>query len=89
MNLKEAKKIRPGAIVRESWATTDRTGLVLSKVLIKESHVAKVLCHKKEQRYDIVVHWFGGPRAVGWEESHNMKNPETMQNWELMVVSHT
>jgi len=87
MNLKEAKKIRPGAIVREAWATTNRTGLVLSKTHIEEDHVAKVLCHKKEQRYDILVHWLEGPREVAW--SHKMENPETMQNWELMVVSHT
>ncbi len=90
MNMREAKKIQPGAIVRESFALTTKTGLVLSKSYVEEEHFAKVWCHKKKQRYDIIVHWFDGPREMGWPGSgaHVMKNPETMQNWELMVVSH-
>ena len=91
MNLKEADKLRPGAIVRESWMSEDRTGLVIGKTYIVEEHSAKSLCQKKSQRYDIVVHWFGGPRYVFADFSLgnlSAKNPEVLQNWEIMVVSH-
>ena len=84
MNLKESKKLQPGAIVRESWGSAvKRTGLVIGKTHVVEDHTAKVLCQRKGQRYDVVVHWFGGPRF-----SHHDPNPEVLQNWEIMVVSH-
>jgi len=43
MNLKEAKKLQPGAIVRESWASAHRTGLVIGKTHVVEDHTAKTL----------------------------------------------
>ena len=91
MNLKEAKKLQPGAIVRESWMSKKRTGLVIGKTHVVEEHKAKCLSQKKSQRYDIVVHWFDGPRYVFSDFSLgnlSAKNPEVLQNWEIMVVSH-
>ena len=88
MNLKEADKLRPGAIVRESWMSEDRTGLVIGKTYIVEEHSAKSLCQKKSQRYDVVVHWFDGPRLGPFYRAERAPNPEVLQNWEIMVVSH-
>ena len=88
MNLKEAKKLQPGAIVRESWMSKKRTGLVIGKTHVVEEHKAKCLSQKKSQRYDIVVHWFDGPRLAASFRSESNKNPEVLQNWEIMVVSH-
>ena len=89
MNIKEAKKLKSGAIVREAWDTRSinpRTGLVLGKTHIVENHMAKTLCQEKNQRYDVVVHWFNGPR--GYSEWSSRPNPEVLQNWELMIISH-
>ena len=83
MTLKDAEKLKPGAIVRESWRTAaKRTGLVLAKEHVDGAHPARVLGGMKYQRYDVVVHWFDGPRGMG------RVNPEKLQNWELMVVQH-
>ena len=89
MNLKEAKKLQPGAIVRESWMSENRTGLVIGKTHIVEDHTAKTLCQRKSQRYDVVVHWLDGPRKT-WEYGSGKTetaNPEVVQCWELMLVS--
>ncbi len=83
MTLKEAHKLQPGAIVRESWGHAWNQGLVLAKTYVQETHRAKMLCQMKEERYDIVVHWLKGPRTGAREI-----NPNTYQNWELMLLSH-
>ena len=90
MNLKEAKKLKPGTIVRESWnpRTNGRKGIVLSKNHVIEEHTAKVLCQKKNQRYDMFVYWFDGARQLIWRGESARPNPEKCQSWELMVVSH-
>ena len=88
MNLKEAKKLQPGAIVRESWMSANRIGLVIGKTHVVEKHTAKNLCQKKSQRYDVVVHWFDGPRSGPFYRAERIPNPEVLQNWEIMVVSH-
>ena len=92
MNLKEAKKLQPGAIVRESWGPDHRQGIVLAKSHVKERHMAAFLCQTKEERYDVVVHWLCrnpplGPHFAG-DEPGTVRNPQTRQNWELMVVAH-
>lgn len=84
MTIKDAEKLRPGAIVRESYRGGGpmRTGLVLAKEHVDGPHNARILGGMKYQRYDVVVHWFDGPRGMG------RANPEKLQNWELMVVKH-
>jgi cell division inhibitor SulA len=89
VNLKEAKKLKPGAIVRESWLPASGPqwhGIVLSKVHVEERHMASMLGVMKDERYDVVVHWLLSPRA------HNGSEPQKKirehQNWEIMVVSH-
>ena len=89
MNLKEAKKLKPGAIVRESWFPTTGAqwhGIVLSKTHVKERHMASMLGVMKDERYDVMVHWLKTPRP------HNGSKPQPKvrehQNWEIMVVSH-
>ena len=91
MNMKEARKLKPGAIVREAWGPPGVEGLVLSKEYVKEDHVAKTLCQKKKHRYDIVVHWFGTPPAqyiTGVQPIHHRSPVQIRQNWEIMVKIH-
>ena len=88
MNMKVSERLQPGAMVRQSWDTgraTPKLGLVLGKQHVKEEHQAKTLGGKKQERYDIVVHWLDGPRRT-WSE-HASPNPEVLQCWELMLVS--
>ncbi len=91
MNLKEAKKLEPGAIVREAWHPDSKVqGIVLSKCHIRQKHLAKMLCRRKEERYDIIVHWLGPSRTIprkqwGDNEPHRVQQRE---NWELMIISH-
>ena len=94
MNLKEARKLKVGAIVREAWCPESKTqGIVLAKAHVKERHRAKVLCQDKSERYDITVHWLGPDRVVPYETNPNSVrngNPrvQVRQNWEIMVISH-
>jgi|TARA_R110000824_G_scaffold5670_11_gene26201 hypothetical protein len=92
MNLKEAKRLKPGAIVREAWGSKKSEGLVLSTTYVKEVHTAKTLCQEKKERYDIVVHWLRDPptqydQAYG-SSGASKRNPQLRQNWELMVKIH-
>ena len=89
MTLKEARRLQVGAIVREAWGPNSVEGLVLSKEYVKEKHMAKTLCQEKEERYDIVVHWFGRvPTYYGRPGEDTKKNPQKRQNWEIMVKLH-
>ncbi len=94
MNLKEAKKLKVGAIVRESWCPQSKTqGVVLAKKYVKEPHRAKILCQDKNERYDITIHWLGPSRIVPYEtDPENIQggNPrvQVRQSWEIMLVSH-
>jgi hypothetical protein len=93
MNLKDAKKLQPGAIVRESFRPDSIGhpihGIVIGKKYIKERHAAKVLGGTKEERYDIVVHWTCKDAVVPRKRwGDNNQRLQVRQNWELMVVSH-
>ena len=90
MNIREARKLKPGAIVREAWGPEFRQAIVLSKTHVVEEHVAKTLCQKKQERYDVVVHWLGRGAPAQYLEGgvQNRAALQTRQNWELMVVSH-
>lgn len=83
MNLKQAKRIQPGALVREAWAPGSmRWGVVLDKTYISEKHTARVLGQEKTERYDLTIFWINGyPQRAA-------NNPRICQNWEVMVVSH-
>ena len=94
MNMREAKKLKSGAIVRESYYVNDEgpgsvRGLVIGKKYIKERHVAKILGGHKSERYDIIIHWTCKEAAI---PPKNTGSPQprlqVRQNWELMVVSH-
>ena len=92
MNLKEAKRLQPGAIVRESWGPEFRQGIVLAKSYVKERHMAVYLSRTKDERYDVVVHWLckNPPRGhhVPGITPGTVRNPQTRQSWELMVIAH-
>jgi hypothetical protein len=85
MNLKEAKRLKPGSMVRMSWETyaetQGRTGIVLSKMHVKERHMAKGLSQWRDEKYDLIIHWFKKPFNIH-------VNPCVMENWQVMVVSH-
>ena len=91
MNIREARKLKPGAIVREAWNPhTTVQGVVLSTRHVQEEHVAKLLCQKKSERYNVTVHWLGPERTIPremWGEDVGAR-VQVRQNWELMVVSH-
>ena len=91
MNLKTAKELKLGTLVRASFQPHSRYyGIVLTKEHIKEPHVAKQLGMLKEERYDMTVHWIGGAppylghehaRAKGGDRRPIIKH----ENWELML----
>tara|TARA_Y100001963_G_C6537626_1_gene333974 strand:+ start:357 stop:641 length:285 start_codon:yes stop_codon:yes gene_type:complete len=91
MNLKDARKLKPGAIVREAWYPEAKVqGIVLSKQYVQEEHTAKLLCQKKKERYDVTVHWLGPSRTVPRKQWSDNKpsRVQVRQNWEIMVISH-
>jgi len=90
MNMKDARRLKPGAIVREAWNPhTTVQGIVLSKQYVKEQHNAKMLCRDKEERYDVTVHWLCPERLIPqrrWgEKAHRV---QVRENWEIMLISH-
>ncbi len=94
MNMRESKRIKPGAIVRESFypehhRVTPVHGIVIGKKYVKERHAANVLGGYKDERYDIVVHWICKESAIPRRRNGNTgERLQVHQNWELMVVSH-
>jgi hypothetical protein len=90
MNLRDARKLQPGAIVREAWHPDSKIqGIVLSKQHVEEEHMAKMLCRKKKERFDVTVHWLGPARTVPrkkWGEPRD--RVQLRENWEIMVISH-
>ena len=90
MNIREARKLKQGAIVREAWNPyTTVQGIVLSKQHVQEEHTAKLLCQKKSERYDVTVHWLGSERLIPQKEwGDNRHRVQVRENWEIMVVSH-
>ena len=90
MNIREARKLKQGAIVREAWNPyTTVQGVVLSKQHVQEEHTAKLLCQKKKERYDVTVHWLCPERLIPRKEwDDNSHRVQVRENWEIMVVSH-
>jgi len=91
MNIKQAKKIEPGALVRESWMPGSvRFGLVLDKNYVFGKHRAKILGQDKTERYDLTILWINGRYAYSSLDgtSKRQDNLQIVQNWEVMVVSH-
>ena len=83
MNMRDCKRLKPGAMVRESYeASPEATlGMVLHKEYVEEEHYAKVLGGKKQKRYDLYVHWF---RASPYRIKKG--NPCKVQCWEVMLI---
>ena len=55
MTLKQAQRLKPGAIVRRSWyPDDDYMGMVVSKKYVRKKHMAKVLGGLKKERYDYI-----------------------------------
>ena len=83
MNMKDCKRLKLGAMVRESYEGYDKEslGMVLHKEYVEEEHYAKVLGGKKQKRYDLYVHWF---RASPFRIKKG--NPCKVQCWEVMLT---
>jgi hypothetical protein len=91
MNMKDARKLKPGAIVREAWHPGSKVqGIVLSKQYIKEPHHAKMLCRDKQERYDVTVHWLCPESALPRKKWGDNKpsRVQVRENWEIMLISH-
>ena len=93
MNMRDAKRLKPGAIVRESYHPDSIGhpihGIVIEKKHVKERHAAKILGGYKNERYDVIVHWTCRENAVPrqyYASTH--RRLQVRQNWELMLVSH-
>lgn len=82
MNLRDCKRLKPGAMVRESYETGQVTlGMVLHKEYVEEEHYAKCLGGKKQKRYDLYVHWLRvNPYRI------RKGNPCKVQCWEVMLL---
>ena len=93
MNMRDADKLKSGAVVRESFRPDSSGhpihGIVIGKKHVKERHAARVLGGFKEERYDIVIHWTCKETVIPHIE-YEMRAPrlQVRQNWDLMVVSH-
>ena len=91
MNLKDARILQPGAIVREAWHPESRVhGIVLAKQHVEKEHKAKLLCQLKKERYDVTVHWLGPDRTIPrrkWGDNENHR-VQVRENWEIMIISH-
>ena len=94
MNMRDAKRLKPGAIVRESFypetpGAPKIHGIVIGKRYIEERHAAKILGGYKNRRYDVVVHWTCKEAAIPRKRyADNNQRLQVRQQWELMVVSH-
>ena len=93
MNLKDAKKLKDGAIVRESYRPDSIGhpihGIVIGKKHVKARHMAQILCQWKSERYDVVVHWLCKEPVIPRQEwGSKVERLQVRENWELMVVSH-
>tara|TARA_Y100000296_G_scaffold72639_1_gene89219 strand:- start:101 stop:388 length:288 start_codon:yes stop_codon:yes gene_type:complete len=93
MNMRDAKRLKPGAIVRESFYPDSMGhpihGIVIGKKYVKERHAANILGGYKDERYDVVVHWTCKEAAIPRKRyADNNQRLQVRQQWELMVVSH-
>ena len=87
MNIKDAHKLKAGAIVRESWSTSANAvqGIVLEKKFETGTRVEPQLCQKKDSRYIVTVAWFKlRPNAYDGREMVTK-----ISSYGLMLVSHT
>ena len=82
MNMRDCKKMKPGAIVTDAYVKDSEVrGMVLHKEYILEEHYAKVLGAHKLARYDLYVHWLQAPKY-----RRNATQPDKLQCWEVMLV---
>jgi len=83
MNMKECKRLKPGAMVTEAFAHGQSCvlGMVLHKEYVLEEHYARVLGGKKQARYDLYVHWFEPPK---WRRKQD--SPDKLQCWEVKLL---
>ena len=83
MNMRECKNLKPGAIVRPAYATSnaDCRGIVLHKEHVEQEHYANILGSKKQERYDLYIHWLKAPRYP-----NAAPNPRKQQCWEVVLV---
>jgi len=92
MNMRDAKRLKPGAIVRESYHPDSMGhpihGIVIEKKYVKELHAAKILGGYKTERYDGIVHWTCKETAIPRQRisGNAYGRLQVRQNWELMVV---
>ena len=85
MNMKDCKRLKPGAMVTEAYAheLTNSLGMVLHKEYVEEEHLAKLVGGKKHERYDLYVHWLKQPKWTRYKG----KNPQKLQCWEVKLLS--
>ena len=85
MNIKEAHKLKAGAIVRESWSTGTAAihGIVIDKKYETGVKTEPQLCQKKDSRYIVTVAWLK-PRP----RHRSIEMVSKISSYGLMLVSH-
>lgn len=90
MNWKEAKKLKVGAIVRESWNTSEKSdkAIVLVKEYEKGEKYEAILSLRKPERFILTLAWFGGKDPGPIYSSCRNGSVTRESSWNVMVVSH-
>tara|TARA_Y100001938_G_scaffold128281_1_gene181941 strand:+ start:882 stop:1145 length:264 start_codon:yes stop_codon:yes gene_type:complete len=83
MNMRECKRLKPGALITQSYAheLSNSLGMVLHKEYVEEEHYAKVLGGKKHARYDLYIHWLEEPKY-----GKSRPSPDKLQCWEVKLL---
>ena len=89
MTIKEAHKLKAGAIVRESWSTSSDAihGIVIDKKFETGAKREPQLCQLKESRYIVTVAWFK-PRPSYRSADRTEETVSKISSYGLMLVSH-
>ena len=85
MTIKEAHKLKAGAIVRESWSTSSGAvhGIVIDKKFETGVKTEPQLCQKKDSRYIVTV-----ARLKPLQRHRRAETVSKISSYGLMLVSH-
>jgi len=85
MNMKDCKRVKPGAMVTEAYAynPSSTLGMVLHKEYVEEEHYARVLGGRKQARYDLYIQWLKLPKH---NRQRHVGVPEKVQCWEVKLL---
>lgn len=81
LTIKEATKIKKGALVRESFDNVGYSqGIVLEKRYVRRKRFERMIGLEKQERYLITVKWINHFIELG--------TVQEISSWDLMPISH-